>query len=382
MIFQGRSILENVRSQGLDLIVLGVTYLGLWGAGIWMLSSLSTGEEWIAWAVSSLAFLGYALGYLVYHLELNVPPGGDTRYPDLGWANRITMWRAGLLGGLFGLIFLMSLQETVRWLAGVLYSLVALLDFVDGWVARRTHRSSRLGEALDMHWDSLGVLIASVLLVRMGQVSPLFVLVGLARFLYVAVIQWRERRGLPLAPLPSNLYRRFMAGIQMGLIAVLLFPVFSPPATTIAAWLWMIPFLTAFLRDGLYVSTAMDEQTDPLLRWGVLASLTRVGPWLFRLLTLISGIGLLLVFPASPYLFWARTTLAGLGLMVLLGLMGRVTGIAWMMIAGFVLSFSSNHPVAWGALVGGFGLLMLGTGRLSVWSPEEWLIYHRAGETS
>ncbi len=334
------------------------------------------------WGISTLGFLGYAFGYLVRHLHLNTSQKGDVLFPDLGWANRITLFRAGLLGWLFGLIFLPSLDGVIRWTPGILYALIAILDFMDGWVARVTHRSSRLGEVLDMHWDSLGVLIACVLLVRLGQVPFPFLLVGLARFLYVAGINWRQNKNLPLAPLPHNPYRRYMAGIQMGLIAVVLLPVFSPPATIAAAWLWMVPFLTAFLRDWLYVSMAMDERSDPLFRWGLLAFLSRVFPPLFRLLTLISGGFLLVSLPSDFLSWWGRAVLAGLWLMVGVGALGRVAGIGWMMMAGLAISVLPDHWGAWGALVGGFGVLMLGTGRLSVWTPEEWLIYHRAGESS
>lgn len=368
------------RSQWVELLGLGFTYLSLWGLGVWWVRRVADGQSWIGWAIASLVFLGYAFYDLVNHLDLNVPASGGLPFPDLGWANRITLIRAGLLGGVLGLIFLFPLKESTGWLAGVLYALVAILDFVDGWLARITRRTSQLGERLDMHWDSLGVLTVSVLLVRMGQVPLPFILVGLARFLYVFAIQRRERRHLPLAPLPHNPYRRFMAGIQMGLMAVLLFPVFSPPVTSVVAWLWMIPFLTAFLRDGLYVTTILDATTDPLLRWGIVKFLAHFVSPLSRLLTLLSGL-VLMVFPPVNFPLGEKFILAGLWVLVALGIVGRVAGIGWMVMAGLVLLSFPHHAGAWGALVGGFGLLMLGTGKLSLWTPEEWLIYHRAGES-
>lgn len=368
--------------QWMDLLWVGVSYLLLWIVGGWFIRLVMPENGLIVWSISTLAFSGYAFGYLLKHMHLNTPQNGDRLFPDLGWANRITLFRAGLLAWLFGFLFLPSLDGVVRWIPGILYALVAVLDFVDGWVARITHRSSRLGEALDMHWDSLGVLIACTLLVRLEQVPFPFLLVGLARFLYVAGLRWRQRKRLPLAPLPFNPYRRYMAGIQMGFIAVVLLPVFSPPATTVAAWLWMIPFLTAFLRDWLYVSMAMDEYSDPLFRWGVLAFLSRVFPPIFRLVTILSGGFLLVSLPPDFLPLWGRAIVVGLWLMVFSGILGRVAGIGWMIMGGLAISVIPHQWEAWGALVGGFGILMLGTGRLSVWTPEEWLIYHRAGEPS
>jgi CDP-diacylglycerol--glycerol-3-phosphate 3-phosphatidyltransferase len=96
------------------------------------------------------------------------------------------------------------------------------MDFLDGYVARVTHRTSRLGEILDMHWDGFGVLVASWLLVLYGQVQAWYLVVGLARYLFVAGMQIRERRGLTNYPLPPSMTRRAMAGAQMGFIAVVL----------------------------------------------------------------------------------------------------------------------------------------------------------------
>ncbi len=63
----------------------------------------------------------------------------------------------------------------------------------------------------------------------------------------------RKRRGLPLFDLPPSQIRRPFAALQMGFIAVVLMPVYFPPVTQVAAWVFMLPFLANFLRDWLAV---------------------------------------------------------------------------------------------------------------------------------
>jgi CDP-diacylglycerol---glycerol-3-phosphate 3-phosphatidyltransferase len=60
-----------------------------------------------------------------------------------------------------------------------------LIDYVDGYAARRSGMTSQLGSRLDMHIDVHGYLIGGFLLALWGQVPIWYLAVPMARPLYV-----------------------------------------------------------------------------------------------------------------------------------------------------------------------------------------------------
>jgi CDP-diacylglycerol--glycerol-3-phosphate 3-phosphatidyltransferase len=262
----------------------------------------------------------------------------------------------------------------------VLYTIAALLDFLDGSVARLTRRATRLGEILDMHWDGFGVLAASILLVLYTQVPPWYLLVGLARYLFVFGIWLRRCLGLPVSDLPPNVFRRALAGVQMGFIAVALLPVFTPPATWVAAALFALPLLVGFLRDWFFVSGVLDPTQLPG-SWQRLACAW--GPIVLRgllilLLALVLTEQALRDFPLPAVMLVGVPALIAL----LLGAAGRIFGLGVLLMSGFSLQVLPLDWRFWTLMLLGAAVMTFGTGRFSLWKPEEWLIYHRIGDPS
>jgi CDP-diacylglycerol--glycerol-3-phosphate 3-phosphatidyltransferase len=134
------------------------------------------------------------------------------------------------------------------------YSAAAILDSVDGRLARARKRETRLGSKLDMEVDAAGILVASVSGVVLGKLPLAYVAIGLARYVFVLGIDLRVRAGKSVRELDPSRLRRLLAGFQMGFLAVALWPQIPESVTRAAA----IPFgaatLAIFLRDWLYVS--------------------------------------------------------------------------------------------------------------------------------
>jgi CDP-diacylglycerol--glycerol-3-phosphate 3-phosphatidyltransferase len=59
-----------------------------------------------------------------------------------------------------------SSMPHARPIAAILFGVAAITDFLDGWVARRFHQTSRFGEFLDPVADKLMVAIVLVMLVQ------------------------------------------------------------------------------------------------------------------------------------------------------------------------------------------------------------------------
>ena len=108
--------------------------------------------------------------------------------PARGPANRVTLLRAVLVGGVAALAVL-DVPDRVPVLVALAVTALAL-DGVDGWVARRTGTSSAFGARFDMEVDAFLILVLS--LVVAPSAGWWVVLIGAARYLFVAA-KWPLR---------------------------------------------------------------------------------------------------------------------------------------------------------------------------------------------
>ena len=127
----------------------------------------------------------------------------------LGAANRVTLTRATVVGGVTALVadgFVRPASVT----AIVGLAVVALiLDGVDGWVARRTGTVSALGARFDMEVDAFLILVLSMCVAQ--SVGPWVLAIGAARYAVLAVgwlLRWMR------TPVPPRYWRKPVAAIQ------------------------------------------------------------------------------------------------------------------------------------------------------------------------
>jgi CDP-diacylglycerol--glycerol-3-phosphate 3-phosphatidyltransferase len=219
--------------------------------------ALVTGVGLVALAVAGLAeplSLAGSLpvwawcSFLLFRLlpENRREPGGDP-LPSLGAATLVTMTRGALVALASGFL-------RTPHVAAPAYTAAALLDGVDGPLARRENRVTPLGAKLDLEIDAAGVLVASVAGVVLGKLPYWYVLVGLTRYLFLLGIAWRRRRGRPVRDLDPMGLRRILAGAQMGFLAASLWPVVPEQPVYALSYLFGAATLGVFLRDWLYVS--------------------------------------------------------------------------------------------------------------------------------
>ncbi|MBT7073811.1 MAG: CDP-alcohol phosphatidyltransferase family protein, partial [Anaerolineae bacterium] len=271
------------------------------------------------------------------------------------------------------------------WLPFTFYLLAAFSDLLDGYLARINNHVTKLGAALDMNNDSWGVLIVTGLVFWYGQVPIWYLPVGLARYIFIAGLWLREKQGKENLEMPPSFRRRIFAGIQMGFIVSMLAPPFSPPATTLAASLFMLPFLVGFLYDWFLITGKIDpEKGVKLFDDFLISAPMRWIPFIIRLITAATLIlltiemwqSIFVQLPVFLALLWIIFSLSAI-VMLLLGVLGRLGAIFALIVAGLIFSSQANHIFL---LFAGTALLFTGTGVFSLWSPEEWLIYNRAGE--
>jgi phosphatidylglycerophosphate synthase len=158
-----------------------------------------------------------------------------------GAANTVTALRAALVAFLAGFVVLWPATPTAAWYEVALGTAAAVLDAVDGWVARRAQTMTAFGARFDMETDAALILALSILVWLHGKAGVWVLLCGLMRYLFVAsgwVLPWMAR------PLRPTMRGKTVAVVQfIGLIAALspvVPPALSRPiaAATLAALVW------------------------------------------------------------------------------------------------------------------------------------------------
>jgi cardiolipin synthase (CMP-forming) len=165
--------------------------------------------------------------------------------------NWLTVSRIAVTPVIVGLLY--SEEPWVLWLACLLFTMAAITDFFDGWLARTWRQTSDFGRLLDPIADKLLVAAVILVLVALGRIDGFAVFPAL-------VILCREI-------LVSGL-REFLAGLSVSL-----------PVGKLAKW------KTAIQMVALGVLTV--GHTKP---WGLpLETAGEIGLWIAAALTLYTG---------------------------------------------------------------------------------------------
>jgi CDP-diacylglycerol---glycerol-3-phosphate 3-phosphatidyltransferase len=343
-------------------------------------------ERAFRWMYLACLALVYLLVITWRSLPLNYPlaaRGEDPGYvpvpsPSLGAANTLTLLRGVLIAGLAGFLFSPWPTGWLAWLPGILYLVASLGDFLDGILARLSGQVTRLGEVLDMEFDVLGVLVTVVLVIQYGQAPGWYVLVALARYLFVGALWLRLRLGLPVYELPFSVRRRTLAGIQMGVLGMLLLPVFGPPGTLWVTSAFGIPLLAGFLWDWLLVIGKVKETAQSAREERRFAGWAGFAlRWAAVCLILVQRIYHPDTWGGFPVLGALEMLIGG---MIVLGVSGRVWAIFGLVSLGVLQSQNELTVVQLFLSLAYSGILMLGTGMYSLWAPEERLVFHRLGD--
>jgi CDP-diacylglycerol--glycerol-3-phosphate 3-phosphatidyltransferase len=335
----------------------------------------------------------FELWLLHSHLKFNHRQHETGLLPALGTGNILTLFRGLLLAWLAGFIFSPWPTGALALLPFFLYLLAALTDGIDGYVARRTNHVTQLGQILDIEFDALGILMATAVAVSFGQLPGPFLILGLARYLFVGGIWWRNRRHKPVFDLPFSVTRRLLAGYQMGFLAVILWPGVHPPGTTLAGVIFAIPFLTIFTRDWLMVSGRINPASPSYLavRRQLVIILTYRLPVLLRLVVAITTMSLIIpaILPIPGFATFNNITFSSVFIMglavtsmllMVLGFAGRLAGLG---LIGVAAAFASDRPldvVAGLMLASTIAVMLLGTGAFSLWKPEDRFLNRGAGK--
>ncbi len=362
-------------------LVVAAVYFGL-GQG-----SLTPNRA-LQWLLLAALCLAVELLVLRRNLHKNRPALDAPLRPTLGWANALTLTRGTAYALMAGFLLAPRPGGFLDWLPAILYISAIIADYCDGYLARITNHTTTLGEILDIEFDGLGMFVAMALAVQYGQLPGFVLLLAASRPLFLWGMKLRERWGLPNHPMTPSDERRIAAGLLMGFMGIVLWPVFQPPATYIAGAVFCGAVALSFVRDWLVVIGWLVPDHPAYMRWH-----TRLKTLLFDYLPL----GLRLVsLSVVALLLWNITRTAdsalpsallplllGLGLLAgiaaLLGLITRLAAIGLVVLACADLIVRGESLQVLALLAVGVLLIALGNGRAALWTPDERLLRRRAG---
>jgi phosphatidylglycerophosphate synthase len=145
-------------------------------------------------------------------------------------ANLITLLRLAFLPFIY--MALASGTQTGRWLGLALFTLAALTDLLDGFIARKTGTTSPLGAMLDLGADRLLTLVSVAGLLVGGALSPCAMAAGVVMVARdVIVATFGEALGAGGRMAESKLERPKIALQFMGL-GLLIMPFSAFPSGT------------------------------------------------------------------------------------------------------------------------------------------------------
>jgi len=189
----------------------------------------------LAFAVMMLLSLGY--------LQQHHP------FARFGSANQITTVRALLVALVVCLIGEPRVPAIAASAAAASLA-VALLDGVDGWLARRYGIASDFGARFDMEIDALLILALSLLVWRFGKAGAWVVASGALRYAFVATgLRWSWLR----APLPPSRRRQTICVVQIAALTLAIVPAVAPTVSTPLAAAALAALVWSFLVDTIWL---------------------------------------------------------------------------------------------------------------------------------
>ncbi|MGJ7507821.1 CDP-alcohol phosphatidyltransferase family protein [Variovorax sp. GT1P44] len=139
-----------------------------------------------------------------------------------GLANRVTLVRLALIALLAAGIGEASPDAAIAWAVVAIATAAALLDALDGPLARARGFASEFGARFDMETDALMVLVLCLLVLHFDKAGAWILAAGLMRYVFVlssSAWPWLAR------PLPPSQRRKAICVAQITSLIVCLVPI-------------------------------------------------------------------------------------------------------------------------------------------------------------
>ncbi|HEY2256211.1 MAG TPA: CDP-alcohol phosphatidyltransferase family protein [Variovorax sp.] len=206
--------------------------------------------------VQAVAVFGLVFAGVLQALPAHSP---HTRF---GAANRLTLVRLALIALLAAGVGAQPVQaDALAWWTIVVATLAALLDALDGPLARAQGLASAFGARFDMECDALLVLVLSLLVVGFGKAGAWVLAAGLMRYAFVLAGMAWPWIARPLAP---SLRRKTVCVVQITGLIVCLGPVIALPWSRAIAALSLAALSASFAADLAWLAARRPRRSATL----------------------------------------------------------------------------------------------------------------------
>lgn len=134
----------------------------------------------------------------------------------LGWPNVLSIGRIAVIP--IVVVLLSTDRAETRWLAVLVFTVGALSDLVDGYLARRHEMTTSVGAWLDPLSDKLFVIVPAVALTVAGRFPWWATAVIVLREVAVSLLRWRlDQRGVSMPASRAGKAKTFSQILAVGL---------------------------------------------------------------------------------------------------------------------------------------------------------------------
>lgn len=145
--------------------------------------------------------------------------------------------------------------------ATVIFTIAAITDWLDGWLARRLNQTSAFGAFLDPVADKLMVAAALIVLVQIARVDAIIALIIIGREITISALrEWMAKIGEAKSMAVSFL-GKIKTVSQMIAIPLLLYhdPIGILSPQRLGTWLIYIAALLTLISMGYYLKMALPQ---------------------------------------------------------------------------------------------------------------------------
>ena len=172
--------------------------------------------------------------------------------------NILTGFRFALIPVLI-ILFSMEQNNTIEMLSFIIFTIAALTDFIDGWVARKYQIETVLGQLMDPLADKVLVTTALIMLIPLGKIAAWVCLLIICREIIITGL-----RGLAATTgkvVAAGSIGKIKSNFQYFGLGFLIFPLGVLPVPyqyEIGTVLIYISLILAFWSAGIYIYRLWD----------------------------------------------------------------------------------------------------------------------------
>ena len=134
--------------------------------------------------------------------------------------NKLTVVRMALVPFFVASLLLSGSNETLKWVALVLFVVASLTDFLDGYIARKYNLITNFGKFMDPLADKILTISGMICLIELGRIPSWIVVIIVAREFIISGFRLiAAENGVVIA---ANYWGKFKTTFQMIIIILMI----------------------------------------------------------------------------------------------------------------------------------------------------------------